>query len=152
MSSRQSCAFGRGPWMCEPKQQEKLLHGWFVDTSLLWTERACVRWSWNGWYLTESSRMHGLKNNTRLTRFCDPTKKKTIRWRHCSQILAVLRCCVWLFAEMPSSCAVFGLNNCKFVVNRHLRFCQFLKNSEMCLVWVLILTRNCAVWVPWTNN
>ena len=22
---------------------------------------------------------HGLKNNTRLTRFCDPTKKKSIR-------------------------------------------------------------------------
>ena len=26
---------------------------------------------------------HGLNNNTRLTRFCDPTKKTSLRWHHC---------------------------------------------------------------------
>ena len=26
---------------------------------------------------------HGLNNNTRLTQFCDPTTKKSVRWRHC---------------------------------------------------------------------
>ena len=26
---------------------------------------------------------HGLKNNTQLTRFFNPTKKKSVRWRHC---------------------------------------------------------------------
>ena len=39
---------------------------------------------------------------------------------------------------MPSSCAVFGLNTSKSGVNRHLRFCQFPKNSEMYRVWVRI--------------
>ena len=28
-------------------------------------------------------RHHGLMNNTWLTRFCDSTKKKSLRWRHC---------------------------------------------------------------------
>ena len=26
---------------------------------------------------------HGLKNNTRFTRFFNPMKKKSVRWRHC---------------------------------------------------------------------
>ena len=59
---------------------------------------------------------HGLKNNTRLTRFCDPTKKKSLRSR-----------------------AIFGLNDRKSGVNRHLRFYPFPKNSEMCRVWVHII-------------
>ena len=50
-----------------------------------------------------------------------------------------LQCCVWLLAEIPSSLAVFDLNNLKSGVNRHLRFCQFLKNPEMCRAWVRIL-------------
>ena len=54
-----------------------------------------------------------------------------------SRILLVLRCCVRLLAEIPSSRAVSGLNNRKSGVNRHLRFCA--KNSEMCSVWVLII-------------
>ena len=40
---------------------------------------------------------------------------------------------------MPLSHAVFILNNRKSVVNRHLRFCPFLKSSEMCRVWVRII-------------
>ena len=53
--------------------------------------------------------VHGLKNNTRLTRFCDPTKKKSIRWRHCQSDIggpsvlcltisrnAFVLCCIWL--------------------------------------------------------
>ena len=51
-----------------------------------------------------------------------------------SQLMAVLRCCVWLLAEMRSSRSVFGLHNRKSGVNRHLRFCQFSKNSEVCRV------------------
>ena len=44
--------------------------------------------------------------------------------------MVVLRYCVWLLAEMPSFRAVFGLNNRKSGVNRHLRFCPFPKNWE----------------------
>ena len=35
--------------------------------------------------------------------------------------------------------AVFGLNNRKFGVNWHLRFCPFQKKSEICGVWVRII-------------
>ena len=69
-----------------------------------------------------------------------------------SQIMAVLLCCVWLLAEMPSPRAVFDLNNRKSGVNRHLRFCPFPKNSGMCREWVRILTLKCAVWVQWSNE
>ena len=42
---------------------------------------------------------------------------------------------------MRSSLAVFDLNNRKSGVNRHQRFCQFPKNSEMFRVgWVLFIT------------
>ena len=47
-----------------------------------------------------------------------------------SQILVVLRCCVWLLVEMLSSYAVFGLNNHKFGVNLHLRFFSFPKKNS----------------------
>ena len=41
---------------------------------------------------------------------------------------------------MPSSQAVFDLNYRKSEVDRHLRFCQFKKNSEVCHVgWVLFI-------------
>ena len=50
------------------------------------------------------------------------------------QALVVLRCCVLLIVQMPSSHAVFDLNNHKSGVNRQLRFCKFKKNSEVCLV------------------
>ena len=46
---------------------------------------------------------------------------------------------------MSSSRAVFDLNNRKYGVNRHMRFCQFPKNSEMCRVWVRILIMKYAV-------
>ena len=62
-----------------------------------------------------------------------------------SQKMADLQCCVWLLAEMPSSRAVFDLYNRKSGVNRHLRFCQFRKNSKMCRLWVSILTLKYAV-------
>ena len=54
--------------------------------------------------------------------------------------MAVLQCCVWLFTEMRLSRAVFDLNDRKSGVNRHLRFCQFPKSSEVCsLGWVLFI-------------
>ena len=57
--------------------------------------------------------------------------------------MADLQCCVWLFAEMPSSRAVFDLNYRKSGVNTHLRFCQFPKNSE---VWSV----GCVLFIkPW---
>ena len=40
---------------------------------------------------------------------------------------------------MPSFRAVFGLNNRKPGVNRHLRLCPFPKNSEMCRGCVRII-------------
>ena len=40
---------------------------------------------------------------------------------------------------MPLSRAVFGLNNHKSGVNKHLPFCSFPKNSEMCRLWVHII-------------
>ena len=46
---------------------------------------------------------------------------------------------------MRSFRAVFDLNNRQSGVNRHLRFCQFPKNSEMFRVWVRILTLKYAV-------
>ena len=51
----------------------------------------------------------------------------------------LLQCCVVPLVgsvEMPSSCAVFGCNNRKSGVTRHLRFFPFPKNLEMCRVWV----------------
>ena len=66
-------------------------------------------------------------------------RKKALDDVTASQILAVLRCCVWLLVEMPSFRAVFGLNNRKYGVNRHLLFCPFQKNSEMCRVSVRII-------------
>ena len=52
---------------------------------------------------------------------------------------------VSVLVEMPSSRAAFDLNNRKSGVNMHLRFCKFPQNSEMCRVWVLILTMKYAV-------
>ena len=46
---------------------------------------------------------------------------------------------VWLLPEMPSSRAVFDLNNRKSGVNRQLPFYQFPKNSEMCRVGSLFI-------------
>ena len=89
--------------------------------------------------LRENDIHHGLKNNTRLTRFCDPTKKKSVRWRHCQSDIGGPSVCVWLLAEIPSSCAVFSLNDRKSGVNRHLLFYPFQKKSEMCCVYVRII-------------
>ena len=63
-----------------------------------------------------------------------------------SQKMAVLQCCVWLFAEMPSSRAVFDLNNLKSGVNRHQRFCQFQKDSEICCVGCVLFIK------PWHHT
>ena len=60
-----------------------------------------------------------------------------------SQKMAILQCCVWLLAEIRSSLPVFDLNNRKSGVNRHLRFCQFPKNSEVCHVWCVLFIK------PW---
>ena len=60
--------------------------------------------------------------------------------------MAVLQCCVWLLAEMPSSRAVFDLNNHKSGVNRHLRFCPFPKNSEVCRVGCVLFIK------PWHHT
>ena len=51
-----------------------------------------------------------------------------------SQKIAVLQCCVWLLAEMPSSHAVFGLNNRKSGVNRHRGFVNFQKTWKCSLL------------------
>ena len=77
---------------------------------------------------------HGLKNNTRLTRFINPTKKRTFDDVIASLQMAVFQCCVWLIAEMRSSRAVFNLNYRQYGVNRYLWFYKFPKNSEMCRV------------------
>ena len=101
------------------------------------------------------TQFHGLKNNTRLTRSVIGRRKRACDDVTASQILVVLRCCVWLLVEMNSSCAVFGLTNRKSGVNRHLRFTLFqtyskkLGNVPCVCVRVRILTRKCAVWVPW---
>ena len=58
-----------------------------------------------------------------------------------SQILAVLRCCVWLLAEMTASRALFDLNNHKYGVKRHLRFCEFPKNSECAVCGCVLLIK-----------
>ena len=107
-------------------------------------------------YQTVDTHAHGLKNNTRLTRFFNPMKKKNVRWRHCQSGNggpSVFR----LLAEMPSSYTVFDLNNRKSGVNRHLRFCQFPQNSEMRRVWVrsswrlwLLLQNELRFWSPCT--
>ena len=47
---------------------------------------------------------------------------------------------------MPSSRAVFDLNNRKSGVNRHLWFCQFPKNSEVCSVDCVLFTK------PWHHT
>ena len=60
--------------------------------------------------------------------------------------MAVIHCCVWLLAEMRSSRAVFGLNNRKSGVNRHLRFCQFPKKSEVCRVGCVLFMK------PWHHT
>ena len=60
--------------------------------------------------------------------------------------MAVLKCCVWLLLEMPSSRAVFDSNTRKSGVNRHLRFRQFPKNSEGCRV-------GCELFIkPWHHT
>ena len=91
---------------------------------------------------------HGLKNNTRLS-WLDSSILR--RKRACdditgSQKIVVLQCCVWLLAEMPSSRAVFDLNNFKSGVNMHLRFCQFPKNSEVCRVGCVLFIK------PWHHT
>ena len=82
---------------------------------------------------------HGLKNNTRLTRFFNPTKKKERTMK--SQAVRKWRsfCVVWLLAEMPPSRAVFDLNNQKPGVNRwigkNLEWMSISKKkSEVCRV------------------
>ena len=52
----------------------------------------------------------------------------------------------WLLAEVRSSRAVFDLNNRKSGVNRHLRFCQFPKNSKVCRVGCILLIK------PWHHT
>ena len=47
---------------------------------------------------------------------------------------------------MPSSRAVFDLNNRKSVVNRHLRLCKFPKNSEVCRVGRVLFIK------PWHHT
>ena len=89
---------------------------------------------------------HGLKNIARLARFFNPPKKKACDDVTASQKMAVLQCCVWLLAEMPSSRAVFDLNDRKYGVKRHLRFCQFPKNSDACRV-------GCVLFIlPWHHK
>ena len=83
---------------------------------------------------TTDSFNHGYKDNTRLTRFFNPTRRKSVRWRHCQSENGGLQCCVWLLAEIPSSWAVFDLNNRKSGVNRHLRFLSISKKTRKCAV------------------
>ena len=47
---------------------------------------------------------------------------------------------------MPSSRAVFDLNNRKYGVNRHLLFCQLPKTSEMYRVWCVLFIK------PWHHT
>ena len=54
------------------------------------------------------------------------------------------RCCVWLLAEMRSSCAVFYLNNRKSGMNRNLRFYQFPKKlGSVPWVWCVLFIKPC---------
>ena len=55
-----------------------------------------------------------LKNNTRLTRFCDPTKKKKVRWRHCQSGIGgpSVLCRTICRNAFVSSC-ILALNNRK---------------------------------------
>ena len=63
-----------------------------------------------------------------------------------SHILVGLQCCVWLLEEIPSSRAdLFGLNNCKSGVNRHLRFYQFKKNGNVLCVGAYFNSEMCRV-------
>ena len=62
--------------------------------------------------------------------------------------------CLTILAEMPSFLPVFISNNRKSGVNRHAPAVLSIskETSEMCLVRVRILTRKCAVSVPWLNE
>ena len=94
--------------------------GWGVLLTLLVSVSAgegggCFwRYSWQSLQVrlggaSDFTRGHGLKNNTRLARFCDPTKKKSLRLRHyqsdigCSSVVcltisrnAFVLHCFWL--------------------------------------------------------
>ena len=80
----------------------------YVYLETMWeTDTTVAIYSWR--YRERHCPDHGLKNNTRLTRFCDPTKKKSLQWRHCQSDIGgpsvlgltisrnafVLRC-IWL--------------------------------------------------------
>ena len=129
------------------KARDKM--GWVV--SVVGSALSC-RHCWNRLSLALESMdrkrytNHGLTNNTRLTRFFNPTNKKSRDDVTASQKIAVLQCCGWLLAEMPSSRAEFDLNNRKSGVNRHLRFCQFPKNSEVCLIGCVLFIK------PWHHT
>ena len=78
--------------------------------------------------------IHGLKNNTRLTRIFNPTKKKNIWWRNCQSAnggISVL-CLTNSRNAFVSRCIWLKLS--QYGVNRYLWFYKFPKNSEMCRV------------------
>ena len=97
-------------------------------------------------YLLNSGN-NGLKNNTRLTRLEIERAMTSLPVRYW---WSFMQCCVWLFAEMHSSHAVVVLNyNRKSGVNRPLRFCQFPKNSEMCVCGCVLFIKP---WHPHTAH
>ena len=92
---------------------------------------------------------HGLKNNTKLTRFFNPTKKKSVRWRHCQEENggpSVLCLAISRNAFVSRRIIYLFVSRCKSGVNRHLVFCQFLNNSEVCRVGCVLFIK------PWHHT
>ena len=86
------------------------------------------------------SSQYGLKNNNRLTRFCGPMKKKSIRCCHCQSDIGFPSVLCLTISRSAFVLSCIWLNNHNSGVNRHLQFYLFPKDSEMCHVWVRILT------------
>ena len=87
-----------------------------------------------------------LKSNTWLTRFFNPTKTKSVRWPHCQLgIGGPTVLCLTISRNDFVSRSIW----LKIIVNLEwigtCGFCHFPIKTEMCRVWVLILTLKYAV-------
>ena len=89
---------------------------------------------------------HGLKNNTMFTLFFNLMKQKSARWSHCQSENGGPSVLCLTISKMSSSRNVFDLNNRKSGANRHMRFCQFPKNSEVCHVGCVLFIK------PWHHT
>ena len=64
-------------WKYCANNNKRLIHYYFISHKLQWISIVVMNL-----YFKLFIHYHRLKNNTRLTRFCDPTNKKSPRWRH----------------------------------------------------------------------